>query len=67
MIEKRKNLILPSDASKAKIFCLLFGREPPECDLIITLSFDNFPSHFEGAVRDNKPLEFELIGMCHQF
>ena len=33
MIEKRRNLLLPSDPSKAKIFRLLFGREPSESDL----------------------------------
>ena len=32
------------DASKAKIFCLLFEREPPECDLIITFFLDHFPT-----------------------
>ncbi len=38
MIEKRRNLLLPSDPSKAKIFRLLFGREPSESDLIAAYS-----------------------------
>ena len=38
MIEKMKNLLLPSDPSKAKIFRLLFGREPSESELIAAYS-----------------------------
>ena len=39
-----KKLLLPFDPSKAKIFRLLFGREPLESDLIITFFLDHFPT-----------------------
>tara|TARA_Y100000593_G_C4045314_1_gene207154 strand:+ start:16 stop:210 length:195 start_codon:yes stop_codon:yes gene_type:complete len=53
------------DSSKAKIFRLLFGREPTESDLIITLLLDHFPGHLECAIGDSEPCKGKTVAPVH--
>ena len=63
--KKVKTLQFPCDPSKAKIFGLLFGREPSKSDLIIALFLDHFPSHLECTISDSEPCKGETVAPVH--
>ena len=66
-VKSHQRVIITSQNWGSKCLCFILGSKPPVVDFNFIFLDDHFPHLLESAVKGNKPLKFESIGMSRQF